>query len=995
MKDLDQQNVININDYNEYDVEVNRDLANHPEGYELSIFAKILEGLDNVKNNFPGFEDEIYCMAARGHEFLYYKSALSGVYDESGHAQKVAVYDDEKKRMAELTVDMSILFDKLLKQYPDTNSIQNKIIKVFDNQLKIYRDKDYFKDYGRNYAFHANLGYAFTLLTDAHSVSDEEFDIKGYEEYMKEYPIIDSIVASQDFYMNVYKPYMEKKDKGTLKAEEVSSFREQYKQYIENQLDYFNLIKEQHENKYSKYYDFTTHNSDFFRTDWIIKDLTDELDFLNMGWAVEDISILLQVKRIHKNGMNVADDEINDFYNELLHKPVADEEVRKKVLEDVKSYVKKHNERSKESDYRIYNEKEENDRKKDVYGTYLKKIKSAHAKLQKKADDISKNIQVITDSLKKNMDDIALLQQQSLSEKDPKKQDEIKKQIEKARKKEGVLHKQRKAELEGNLIKYGEEKEKLDDDLKNYTAMNKMDGLSSKEKKQIEDKIKKLQTLLYVNESKTENDKTLLDSLIKNPKTVEEEFNELAVWQKEQGEKLDIINAKVERKANAIKILEDNEKKAVTGNADKEVKLLDVFGKNFDIVVDREVIDGEMGSVDKTTVDKHAKEIEKNNKSRTEYLEMIAKYNNSKKANDKEQVSENKDNANDKKKSNGKKQVSANKDKTNGKKQVSENNNNADENDQVSENDKTEPENEYLVNMESDFKEFAAFQLTNINRVDHFVKSSKEFASIKKCLIAMNKKMFKTWKNEEFSATIKAVDFIEMSDELRTCIMEYLDKKEKQMMADSERKDSWRKKFHEQPRIKAVINLLENLDAMTECAETALTSDTAAWKEYVSRKKGTIQANAKDRLEALDKQIRDICSKPNTTVQDENEVRELIYKVIANDHITRESFYNQMKTESEEAYRSRISSSLDGAYVDILKNQIKKNENMTDMVDDLAIKLVFVSELQNEGNAVNTIIDAYKKRTNEVTKAKNKLVSTRRQAAKTKESANKAKNPKA
>ena len=123
MKDLDQQNVININDYNEYDAEVNRDLANHPEGYELSIFAKILEGLDNVKNNFPGFEDEIYCMAARGHEFLYYKSALSGVYDESGHAQKVAVYDDEKKRMAELTVDMSILFDKLLKQYPDTNSI--------------------------------------------------------------------------------------------------------------------------------------------------------------------------------------------------------------------------------------------------------------------------------------------------------------------------------------------------------------------------------------------------------------------------------------------------------------------------------------------------------------------------------------------------------------------------------------------------------------------------------------------------------------------------------------------------------------------------------------------------------------------------------------------------------------------------------------------------------------------------------------------------------
>ena len=965
MKERDSAESLNVE---AFEAEVNSELEKHAGGYELSTFERVLEGLDNVKDNFPGFEDEIYCMALRRNEFRFYKSGISTNHNEQGYSDKVARYADEKKCVAELTVDMTMLFDKLLKKYSDPDSIQNKMIKLFDNQIKIYRDKDYLDDYNKNYAFHVNLGYAFSLLTNAVTGKDDQLDLQAYENYMNHYPVIDSIRDSQEFYTNEYKPYMAKKAEGTLSSRDMSDFREKYKEYLKTQMGYYDKIGKQHDDQSSEYFKFTTHDSDFFRSNWIAGDLEDQLDFLNMGWPVEDLSVLLQVKKINEKTRHLLLDNDNiaadDSYNELLHKPVTDPDVRKKHLEDVYEYIKKHNDEELKSLEKIYNDNESNRSHTQIYQSYIKRFEEDIKVLQASAEKQQKKIDSITKINRQNFAEINELQNMLVKEKDPNKKEEISKKILEARNKEGVYHENKRKKLEEDLTKNQLELEHLNKELNEQEGLSKTKGLNKKEREQIEDNIIGLKTKINNNETDIRYDTNKLNILNHNKQNVGDEFSDMQNKKDKAEKKLEDIKAKIESKENAINILKKNEEKSVKTNDNKKAEIIDSFMITFDNMANREVKKEEFGPVDAETVEKHAEKIDKLKKDREKNKEIKDKEIKDKKNKDKK----NKDKKNKDKKSDDIIFVGNDINADN----VGAANKNADEFAGSGADAKL-----------SGIKEFATTQLRNLQAVDRFVRSSSQFKNIKTCLARMNAMVFDpTWNNDLYAPEENMKNFLAMAEELKNYAAEYLLLKKQQIEKDPSRKDSWRKQFNEQPRISTVINLVEQLDTITDCVELELSANTTTWKEYVSQKKDTIQANAKDRISKNGDQIIKICQKSRVDANDERDFEECVTELIANHLMTTEGYYKKSKHEDESQYRARMESSLNGEYVSNLVKQLKGHPNcrtiFKNILDDCKREMLEVDSGLEKEDVINKIIETYNNGMNIVNKSRKTLVSTKR-----------------
>ena len=927
MKEV-EQNIINNNE--EYEAAVNKEVDNHKEGYELSTFDKVLSAFGRVKETFPEFEDEIYCMASRAHEFLYYQRGMLVLFDEYQKRTWVAISDAEKKRVAELTVDMAMLLDKMSKKYPDPNSIQNKVIKIFDTQVKMYQDKEYYNDFCKNNVLLSDIGYAFTFLTNAGSEAKKDgIDIEGYDKYMKAYPIIDAIRESQEFYLNTYKPYMKKKAEGALSAKEMSDYIDDYKKYLESQINYYKKMREMYNDKDSDYFAFPQNINDYSYNDSIVKDMEDQIDFLNLGWPVEDLSILIQVKRIRSEdkGDYATFEEFekkDDFYNELLHKPVASPEVRAKLLSDVHQYIEKHNEAQIDIAHSVYDVDKEPEKRDKIYKSYARKITNDREKLEKKAEKIENRINKISKSLRDNFSEIEGLQDQLYKEKDPDKRKAINDQILVAKNREGILHEKRRKELEDNLSKYPVELDDLKKELGEQNNLAETPEIFSKEEYTlIKDNIIKLEFKINSTEQQQRYDEREYKELLANPRTVDQEFSELVTERTNETNKLNVLQTKIERKNNALKIIDDNEKKAVSTEAVGKANIINTFGGLFNDALKREVTNAEMGPIDEATVKKHEEMFKQDIKTRQERKNHYV---------------------------------------GSGSKKVKVDNPKAKE-----------------TNIIPDICSFIANELEKINSVDRFVMSSKEFKDLKKYLAAMNKKVHEKWEDAEYTSELKAVDFVDMAETLRDLAVKYLNMKEKQIADDPSRKDAWRKQRNEQPRIKAVIGLLERLDMMSECAEAELSATTVAWKEYVSLKKGTSQANAKDRIEKLGSDIyAHITSGKLQTDLNSATLKELVIEVVANYHITTESFYNQVNKESDDAYKDRIKDALDGSYVDTLKDQMRNNNVVRSFVENCADKLYGTEELKDPKDLVKEIVDSYKAATNVAAKAKQNLVSTRR-----------------
>ncbi len=174
------------------------------------------------------------------------------------------------------------------------------------------------------------------------------------------------------------------------------------------------------------------------------------------------------------------------------------------------------------------------------------------------------------------------------------------------------------------------------------------------------------------------------------------------------------------------------------------------------------------------------------------------------------------------------------------------------------------------------------------------------------------------------------IAFADKIEHVMGSVKSYLDHKQVQLDRDQSRKDSWKKSFHEQPRIQMAINLYEKLGNMAEQVEKTFTN--ARKDETQKAILASLDAEQKLRDEAKNMKDSDLRRSYTRSI-------DMLMK-------SQDIYYSRMKGESITHYAERIQNASKKSYTDEDLKEILKDPIVKDMVKD-------ISTYMKNPNAVN------------------------------------------
>ena len=199
----------------------------------------------------------------------------------------------------------------------------------------------------------------------------------------------------------------------------------------------------------------------------------------------------------------------------------------------------------------------------------------------------------------------------------------------------------------------------------------------------------------------------------------------------------------------------------------------------------------------------------------------------------------------------------------------------------------------------------------SIKDVDFFMwgTSSKEFGDMLESLEDLEKY---TSRNISSSNTISVEDlrfFFDRVANTKKSVEKYLTHKEIQLDKDVNRKDNNRKQKHEQPRIEASLNALDNLDGILMYCESSVTNSV----------KQKIQSRLETRLEK-----EEILRKKNATSN--VEYKRSVVRSIDMTQKMHDSYYHILDSESFDSFINRLNRTANPKYTGpLLKSIVRSN----------------------------------------------------------------------
>ena len=217
----------------------------------------------------------------------------------------------DKRQLVECMVDSAEFYRELEQKY-DPKSPRGRFAKLLRRNQEFQMRNDHTDLMQTNFGQSYFTSYNATMMTfpsplyekgkDENGKPVFEKDEKRYEEMLGRIPFLDQLEEQQEFFFDQYLPYAQKKEQGTLSAEDVKNFEGQYKEHLEKQEAYFNKIRSiPHTDK------DIAENRTFIKNDiktgfginWqnerfgnlIMKDVEASREIMGRGWSAEDIAL--------------------------------------------------------------------------------------------------------------------------------------------------------------------------------------------------------------------------------------------------------------------------------------------------------------------------------------------------------------------------------------------------------------------------------------------------------------------------------------------------------------------------------------------------------------------------------------------------------------------------------------------------------------------------------------------------------------------------------
>ncbi len=352
-------------------------LDNHKGPYISNYILDSVSNINAIAECFPKYQDIISTIQAEvGFSCTSIAKADHTLTELPNKTTKVALYDGEKekKMLAESIYKIQVLLNKLqAKAWYDENELQKKIIEKYENELETARRENNEEkaakaeknlEAARNRGPVNNYSYRLLKLIENHlklvtsdeyikyAILDPDYEISirstfltfpsklfatgktimvngkeepefalddvRFEEMMKRIPFVEQIEERQDFLTKTLIPYNKMREEGTLTSEDVAEFNKKYREHLDAQKKYFDVISGVKINDPD-----ITANRTFvkntvkqgFNLNWqterfgdkVRKRADENLSILERGWPVEDVNLFTAIAAGIKQMENVAD----------------------------------------------------------------------------------------------------------------------------------------------------------------------------------------------------------------------------------------------------------------------------------------------------------------------------------------------------------------------------------------------------------------------------------------------------------------------------------------------------------------------------------------------------------------------------------------------------------------------------------------------------------------------------------------------------------------
>lgn len=349
----------------------------------VQFYTTSIKGLMSVSDVFPDFSKEIEDLSIEmmsiEAEMGFKKKTRLYLPNDEGRDSHIFITDDPevKNGINAFRDKYNDFMNRISAAYTDPNSVQYRLINVIKKNSELLDDPAHLDKISGFPEYYKALKCSMMDMPDSNFAAEinendnpvYESDSARYQKFMDKHVFLDQIEDKQNFFINEYLPYAEKRKNGTLESADAADYNSAYLTHLIKQKEYFETIMSYSKNDPDIAANKMCNNPAQFEGDWqgsrygkmTLDKINRNIDAMGRGWSAADINFLDELHLIQLKLADMAENSNQGFtaeeqkaakrlqskmkkpYNNILKKNISSPEERMELItgieESLKDYI--------------------------------------------------------------------------------------------------------------------------------------------------------------------------------------------------------------------------------------------------------------------------------------------------------------------------------------------------------------------------------------------------------------------------------------------------------------------------------------------------------------------------------------------------------------------------------------------------------------------------------------------------------------------------------
>ena len=349
----------------------------------VQFYTTSIKGLMSVSDVFPDFSKEIENLSIEmmtiEAEMGFKKKTRLYLPNDEGRDSHIFITDDPevKNGINAFREKYNDFMNRISAAYTDPNSVQYRLINVIKKNSELLDDPAHLDKLSGFPEYYKALKCSFMDMPDSNFAAGigendnpvYKSDLARYQKFMSNHVFLDQIEDKQNFFINEYLPYAEKRKNGTLTSEEAVDYNSAYLNHLIKQKEYFETIMSYGKDDPDIAASKMCNNPIQFEGDWqgdrfgkmTLDKINRNIDAMGRGWPAADMNFLDELHLIQLKLADMAENSNQGFtaeeqkaakrlqskmkkpYNNILKKNISSPEERMELItgieESLKDYI--------------------------------------------------------------------------------------------------------------------------------------------------------------------------------------------------------------------------------------------------------------------------------------------------------------------------------------------------------------------------------------------------------------------------------------------------------------------------------------------------------------------------------------------------------------------------------------------------------------------------------------------------------------------------------